>query len=282
MKKELLLVCLVCCLMVFPSQSFADSSGVGIAGAQAVINGGDVQVNPGQVVSPSANANLSIDSHSKVSNRNFLQTGYPAAPAPMTYFGPWKKGLPYNVIQLAVGSVWKWAGMRKVSSSSAKALLEDIQHPFPPTAEIKVVSPEKGEGTFVGNIVVLVDSNQASFNARNIALKIAMKAGADQLEIYSNNYIQKPTSSGWHFGFGGGASGIIGEGSTGISGSGGTGFGSSSLQLASLPFIKARLWRSATAINLVASTSEDESYVPVKAKSSNEDWHIKNLSNFDN
>ncbi len=274
MKKELLLVCLVCCLMVFPSQSFADSSGVGIAGAQAVINGGDV--------SPSANANLSIDSHTKVSNRNFLQTGYPAAPAPMTYFGPWKKGLPYNVIQLQVGSVWKWAGMRKVSSSSAKALLEDIQHPFPPTAEIKVVSPEKGEGTFVGNIVVLVDSNQASFNARNIALKIAMKAGADQLEIYSNNYIQKPTSSGWHFGFGGGASGIIGEGSTGISGSGGTGFGSSSLQLASLPFIKARLWRSATAINLVASTSEDESYVPVKAKSSNEDWHIKNLSNFDN
>ncbi|MBU4375012.1 hypothetical protein KKH38_00710 [Patescibacteria group bacterium] len=220
------------------------------------------------VNAPSVNSSLGviIDSHAVTNienkgNRQFPQVGMLGGPAPTSYFGDWKTGPDeWNVFPTNWEETWVKTG--ETEKIKYYKISKRIYKSYPKTDKITIVGPGQVRGKKVGWMSVVVNEDQCTKDAEEIAKSEGMANGATHMEVWASSSLRIPKSSGWHVGTGVGASGVIGEDEKGgISGAGGTGFGVSRLEAETFPFVKVQFLRNGADgenVSSVVSTSQDE------------------------
>jgi hypothetical protein len=115
-------------------------------------------------------------------------------------------------------------------------------------------------GQKVGTLSVVLPQENTVEDALLYAVSLAMKNGADQVEVIQYGGRKKPTLDTMSIGFGGGASGLIGDKEKmAVSGGGGTNFGSSSIVKEEQPWLSVAFYKN-------GGSSKSVSIAPVEIK----------------
>jgi len=275
MKKSLLVTSLLMVGLSFSVPSFAQQNGGPTTTATATGVGQATATNAPvttTTIAPTVQAGAGVEiidngvnnSRTTVVNRQIPMIGVPGGPDAMQYFGAWKDVPAWNVFPPSIGMKWVKSG-EKVTDTPYREIFKKIYTTYPRSEAVSMVGFGAGKGELIGQMAVILNSDQGTPDAEAIVVTEALHIGATLVEVLSSSSNQLPTSSGWHIGFGGGAGGVVGgDEKAALSGAGGTGYGKSDLEIKSLPFMQVRFWRNED----VNQSSVTKAETPVATSSS--------------
>ncbi len=197
-----------------------------------------------------AGVEISDDSvtNTKVSNTGYRQIpmgGIPGLPDALQNFSPLKYGnVPaWNDLPPLPNCVWVPTG-KKSKTPYAHIWKSEIYNSYPRTSAVRVVGSGEGHGEILREIIVVLNPDQASPDARRIGQNEAMDLGGNLVEMVLVSSIQRPKSEQKSIGFGGGGGGVIGGGEKAVlNATGGTNMGSVTLEVESKMYAQMRIYR---------------------------------------
>ncbi len=213
----------------------------------------DAEINPGQTVAPKQV--LSIDSHDKIDNRQFLMPGSPALVAPSAYFGPWVGEAYWNLFPINIGEEEPTPGSNR--NIKFERVEERVYYSLTPISDnervlVFVTAPslystlQNYRALQMADAVYLLREEEVSTSAIDRANYLASKIGANIVEII--RYKGRMVSQSYSQALAGGAvnaGGLMGGGhTTSVSGGiGGIGVSKNTQVQDIEPWSQFRLWR---------------------------------------
>lgn len=279
--KQRLSICIVvlffCFSFTVPTLAFAgstaDANAGAIAGAEATSIGGlgiGIGGNASAVTGPSSaeavtgpssaevkdlSSSVKIEDNSvtnvKNINRQFPTTVQPQASQQMQYFGPWKLAeKPWNFVPIEKREYTRCEVKKlKKGSDVDEKKIKIFLSLLPVNKAMVIDTTDKfnpnGPGVFyIGSGVIKMDEDSTSEEALGELMDEAMENGANVFGIIAQGWDPVAETGGWHIGFGGGASAVVGaDEKVGVQGVGGTGFGKSWVGPGSKQWLQAKFYR---------------------------------------